>query len=124
MYLSHAVSVLCLQSQSAEVERRLLVAGQPVLQQVLPELEVKLVSGLLVPDEKNATLMSGILRAIALFQIFGNDANKYSQKKRNVADKEFDPEEKDEGGRRHFLPAFRSNFTNFGVVVHKEELVI
>lgn len=49
---------------------------------------------------------------------------KYLQKKRNVIDKEFDPEEKDKGGCRHFPPAFWSNFGNLGIIVHKEKLII
>lgn len=46
------------------------------------------------------------------------------QKKRNVVDEEFDPEEKDKGGSGHFFPAIWSNFRNLGVVVHKEKLII
>lgn len=46
------------------------------------------------------------------------------QKKRDVVDKEFDPEEKDKGGGRHFFPAVWSNFANLGVVFYKEKLII
>lgn len=46
------------------------------------------------------------------------------QKKRNVVDEEFDPEEKDKGGSRHFFPAIWSNFRNLGIIVHKEKLII
>ncbi len=49
---------------------------------------------------------------------------KYLQKKRNVTDKEFDPEEKDKSGGRHFLPAIWSNFGNLSIIVHKEKLII
>ena len=49
---------------------------------------------------------------------------RYLQKKRHVTDKEFDPEVKNKGGCRHFLPAIWSNFGNLDIVVHKEKLII
>lgn len=46
------------------------------------------------------------------------------QKKRDVIDKELDPEEKDEGGCWHFFPAVWSNFANLSIVFYKEKLII
>ncbi|KAF3853253.1 hypothetical protein F7725_013941 [Dissostichus mawsoni] len=49
----HAVSTLGLQGQSSQVKSRFLMAGQPVLQKVSPELQVTLVAGLFVPDRED-----------------------------------------------------------------------
>lgn len=54
----------------------------------------------------------------------GTKKERYLQKKRDVSDKEFDPEEKDKSGCRHFLPAIWGNFRNLYVVVHKEKFII
>lgn len=54
-YLRQAVSTLRLQGQSAEVQSSLLMAGQPVLQKVSPELEVILMARLFVPDREDHT---------------------------------------------------------------------
>lgn len=53
--LRHAVSTFCLQGQSSQVQSRLLVAGQSVVQQVSPELEVIVVAGLFVPDTQGCS---------------------------------------------------------------------
>lgn len=50
-----AVSTLRLEGQSSQVQSSLLMAGQPVLQKVSPELEVILVAGLFVPGREGST---------------------------------------------------------------------
>lgn len=47
--LRHAVSELRLQGQGSQIQSRVLMAAQPVLQKVSSELEVKLVASLFVP---------------------------------------------------------------------------
>jgi len=51
-YLMHAVPILGLQGQARQAQRGLLMAGEAILQKVLPQLEVVLVAAQLVPDSK------------------------------------------------------------------------
>lgn len=46
------------------------------------------------------------------------------QKQGNVTDEKLHPEEKEEGGRRHFFPAVGGHLGELGVVVQEEELVV
>lgn len=98
------------------------MAGQLVLQKVPPELEVILVAGLLVPDRKRSHLKDWTLQHV--FVVTQERAKEQYLQETNVIDKKFDPQKKDEGGCRHFLPAIWSNFGNLGVIVQKEKLII
>jgi len=46
------------------------------------------------------------------------------QKQGNVADEELHPEEKNEGGCRHFFPAVGGHLGDLGVVVEEEQLIV
>lgn len=119
--LRHAVSELRLQGQGSQIQSRVLMAAQPVLQKVSSKLEVILVAGLFVPVRKRCIFRFYVnLRGDS----FICEDCSYLQKKRNVVDEKFDPEIKAKCGRRHFLPTIWSNFGNLCVIVHKKELII
>lgn len=81
--LRHAVSTLCLQGQSSQVQSRLLMAGQSVLQKVSPELEVILVAGLFVPAREGSTHFKRISQTSQnIFCFFVNDTRRRNTYKR------------------------------------------
>lgn len=80
--LRHAVSTLRLQGQSSQVQSSVLMAGQPVLQKVSPELEVILVAGLFVPSREDGIHFEILPEFKKHIFIFGNKTRKGNTYKR------------------------------------------
>lgn len=58
--LRYAVSELRLQGQGSQIQSRVLMAAQPVLQKVSSELEVILVASLFVPVRQSEIYLDSI----------------------------------------------------------------